>query len=868
MKHYIKYPLLSFVLFLCSSSDASGQAYPYKNAFLPVGERVEDLLRRMTLEEKIAQIRHIHSWNIFDGQTLDEKKLSTFAGNIGWGFVEGFPLTGENCSKNMRLVQKYMIERTRLGIPVFTVAESLHGSAHEGSTIYPQNIALGSTFNPTLAYQKAASTSRDLHAQGMRQVLAPCIDVVRDLRWGRVEESYGEDPFLCGVFACAETSGYLDNGISPMLKHFGPHGNPLGGLNLASVECGVRDLHDVYLKPFEMVVTRLPVMAVMSTYNSWNRVPNSASRYLLTDILRKQWGFKGYVYSDWGAIEMLQNFHHTAGSPAECAMQSISAGLDVEASSECYPYLKGLVEKGQMDISVIDEAVRRVLAAKFAAGLFEDPYGEKFGKQEMYDAESVALSRKIADESTVLLKNENGLLPLNIDRIRSIAVIGPNAAQVQFGDYTWSRNNKDGVTPLEGIKRLVSDKATVRYARGCSMMSKDTSAISEAVEIASQSDVALLFCGSSSASLARDYNQVNCGEGFDLHDLQLTGAQSELIRAVYETGKPVVLVLVAGKPFCISWEHIPAILAQWYAGEQAGNSIADILFGKVNPSGKLAFSFPQSVGHLPAYYNHLPSDKGFYKKPGSYEAPGRDYVFSSPASLWTFGHGLSYTTFSLEKMTAALEHDSIRVKAQIRNTGNRTGKEVVQLYVRDLVSSVVTPIKQLRAFMKVELQPGESKEVVLSFPVAELSLTLEDGRRLIEPGAFELQLGTASERILLKQTIHIGADGQLVGADGQPVSASDNLPASSITKSAAAGKEITVSGTVRDVQATLIDGVSIHSKTSGRELGRTDSKGRYKVRVSASDILVFEKRGYLKLEVPVNNHTSLNVKMTYGDNNM
>ena len=870
MKHYIKYPLLVLSLFLFPFLVARGQAYPYKNASLPVGERVEDLLRRMTLEEKIAQIRHIHSWNIFDGQTLDEKKLSAFAGNIGWGFVEGFPLTGENCSKNMRLVQKYMIERTRLGIPVFTVAESLHGSAHEGSTIYPQNIALGSTFNPTLAYQKAASTSRDLHAQGMRQVLAPCIDVVRDLRWGRVEESYGEDPFLCGVFACAETSGYLDNGISPMLKHFGPHGNPLGGLNLASVECGVRDLHDVYLKPFEMVVTRLPVMAVMSTYNSWNRVPNSASRYLLTDILRKQWGFKGYVYSDWGAIEMLQNFHHTAGSPAECAVQSISAGLDVEASSECYPYLKELVEKGQMDISVIDEAVRRVLAAKFAAGLFEDPYGEKFGKQEMHDAESVALSRKIADESTVLLKNENGLLPLNIDRIRSIAVIGPNAAQVQFGDYTWSRNNKDGVTPLEGIKRLVGDKATVRYARGCSMMSKDTSAISEAVEIASQSDVALLFCGSSSASLARDYNQVNCGEGFDLHDLQLTGAQSELIRAVYETGKPVVLVLVAGKPFCIPWEkeHIPAILAQWYAGEQAGNSIADILFGKVNPSGKLAFSFPQSVGHLPAYYNHLPSDKGFYKKPGSYEAPGRDYVFSSPASLWTFGHGLSYTTFSLEKMTAALEHDSIRVKVQIRNTGNKTGKEVVQLYVRDQVSSVVTPIKQLRAFMKVELQPGESREGVLSFPVAELSLTLEDGRRLIEPGAFELQLGTASDRILLKQTIHIGANGQLVGADGQSVSASDNLPASSVSKSAAAGKEITVSGTVRDVQATLIDGVSIHSKTSGRELGRTDSKGKYKVRVSASDILVFEKKGYLKLEVPVNNHTSLNVKMTYGENNM
>lgn len=865
----MKYPILSLLL-LFSFIPAKGQVYPYKNPVLPIEERVEDLLQRMTLEEKIAQIRHLHSWNIFDGQELDEKKLSDFSGNIAWGFVEGFPLTGENCSKNMRIIQKYMIERTRLGIPIFTVAESLHGSAHEGSTIYPQNIALGSTFNPSLAYQKAAATSRDLHAQGMRQVLAPCIDVVRDLRWGRVEESYGEDPILCGMFARAETSGYLDSGISPMLKHFGPHGNPLGGLNLASVECGVRDLHDIYLKPFEMVVTQLPVMAMMSTYNSWNRIPNSASHYLLTEILRNQWGFKGYVYSDWGAIEMLQNFHHTAGSPAECAVQSISAGLDVEASSECYPFLKELVETGKMDAGIIDEAVRRVLTAKFTAGLFEDPFGEKLGEkygvQKMHDAESIALSRKIADESTVLLKNEGGLLPLDVNRLRSVAVIGPNAAQVQFGDYTWSRDNKDGVTPLEGIKRLAGDKVAVRYARGCSLMSKDTSAIPEAVKIASESDVAIIFCGSSSASLARDYSQVNCGEGFDLHDIQLTGAQSDLIRAVYGTGKPVVLVLVAGKPFCIPWEkeHIPAILAQWYAGEQAGNSIADILFGKVNPSGKLTFSFPQSVGHLPAYYNHLPSDKGFYKKPGSYEAPGRDYVFSSPASLWTFGHGLSYTTFSLKGMQATVGKDSVWVKTQLHNTGNKTGKEVVQLYVREQVNPVVTPLRQLRAFLKVELQPGESREIKLGFPIADLSNLMEDGSRQVRPGAFELQLGTAADCIALKQTVQIGGEQQAANASVHSSSVADSdKSASAIGK----GKVITVSGTVRDVQATLIDGIVIRSKASGKEVGRTDSKGKYKVRVPADDILVFGKKGYLTQEMAVNGHTSLNVKMAYGENN-
>ena len=861
MKKKVIWAFVSLCFFQSAGMVVYGKVFPYKNSQLPVEQRVEDLLARMTLDEKIAQLRHIHSWDIFDGQNLDENKLASFAGDIGWGFVEGFPLTGENCGKHMRTIQKYMVERTRLGIPVFTVAESLHGSVHDGSTIFPQNVALGSTFNPGLAYEKAALICRDLHAQGIRQTLAPCIDVVRDLRWGRVEESFGEDPYLCGLFAKAETKGYLDNGISPMLKHFGPHGNPLGGLNLASVECGERDLHEIYLKPFEMVVTSLPVMAVMSTYNSWNRIPNSASRYLLTEVLRKRWGFEGYVYSDWGAIEMLQNFHHTAGSPAECAAQALCAGLDVEASSGCFPSLKMLVNEGRIEMEVIDEAVRRVLRAKFVAGLFEDPYGDKFEKREMHSDESVALSRKIADESVVLLKNEKGLLPLDLERFRSIAVIGPNADQVQFGDYSWSRSNEDGVTPLEGIRELVGDGAVVRYAKGCSLTSKDTAGIPEAVKVASQSDVAVLFCGSSSASLARDYSQANCGEGFDLHDLQLTGAQSDLIKAVYETGKPVILVLVTGKPFSISWEktHLPAVLVQWYGGEEAGRSIADVLFGKVNPSGKLPFSFPQSVGHLPVYYNYLPSDKGFYKQPGNDEAPGRDYVFSSPAPLWSFGYGLSYTSFSLDGLDAVLEGDSVLVRTTIRNTGNRSGKEVVQLYVRDLVSSVVTPLQQLRAFLKVELAPGESKKITLGFPVGDLSLTMEDGKRLFEPGAFELRLGTSSDCILLKKTI---------GLDENRCLVRDNEKASEegVAAPVSLADEMFVGGVVRDMQATLVNDVAIHSKFTGRELGKTDSEGRYKVWVSADDVLVFEKRGYSRQEIPVDGNELLNVKMVYGGN--
>ena len=746
---------LSGVFLTLLATVVNAQPFPYQQAGLPVSQRVDDLMKRMTLEEKIAQIRHLHSWDIFNEQTLDKEKLTAVVGETGYGFVEGFPLTGENCRSSMREIQEYMLTRTRLGIPAFTVAESLHGSAHEGSTIFPQNIALGSTFNPALAYRRACMTADDLHAQGMRQVLAPCIDVVRDLRWGRVEESYGEDPYLCGIFAQSEVKGYLDSGISPMLKHYGPHGNPLGGLNLASVDCGLYDLHAVYLKPFEMVLRHLPVYAVMSTYNSWNRIPNSASRYLLTDILRDRWGFKGYVYSDWGAIEMLETFHHTAANKAEAAIQALTAGLDVEASSECYPELFRLVKEGKLDKSYIDTAVRRVLTAKFECGLFEDPYGDKHAASGgMHSLRSVELSRQIAEESIVLLKNENNLLPLDMNKLTSIAVLGPNADQVQFGDYTWSRDNKDGITPLQGIKALVGEKIKINHAVGCSMMSRDTTGIGEAVEATLKSDVAVIFCGCSSASLARDYTRTNCGEGFDLSDLSLTGAQSDLIQAVYATGKPVILVLVSGKPFAISWEkeHIPAIVAQWYGGEQEGYAIADVLFGKVNPSGHLTYSFPQSAGHLPVYYNHLPSDKGFYKRPGSYEQSGRDYVFSSPEPLWAFGHGLSYTTFSygdlqLDKTSVQGENGVLTASVQVTNTGKLEGEEVVQLYIGDPAASISRPMKELKNFQKISLKPGESRKVSFTITPEDLKFYNSALEYIWEPGLFNIYVGTNSRDV-------------------------------------------------------------------------------------------------------------------------
>lgn len=849
--------------FACCVSSVQAQQAPYKNPLVPTEMRVNDLLQRMTLKEKIAQIRHLHSWDVFEGQQLNPDRLAQMCAAGGFGFFEGFPLTAVSTRKAFREIQTYLVEKTRLGIPGFSVAESLHGVVQDGATIYPQNIAMGSTFNVDLAYEKTRQISGELNTMGVKQVLAPCIDVVRDLRWGRVEESFGEDPFLCSRMAVSEVKGYMEHGISPMLKHYGPHGNPLGGLNLASVECGVRDLFDIYLKPFETVCKETGIMAVMSSYNSWNREPNSASYFMLTEILRNTFGFRGYVYSDWGVIDMLIRFHKTAVDSYEAASQVLKAGLDVEASSACFLALEEKVLSGEFDVKYIDQAVRRVLRAKFELGLFEDPYQEKANYRiPIHTDESVALSKRIADESTVLLKNDNNLLPLDAKKLRSIAVIGPNADCVQFGDYTWSKKKTDGVTPLEGIQKLVGKKVKVNYAKGCSIASLDTSGIDEAVQAAQQSDVAIVFVGSSSTAFVRHSSEPSTsGEGIDLSDISLTGAQNELIQAVQATGKPVVVVLVAGKPFAIPYvkKNIPAVLAQWYAGEQAGTSIADILFGKVNPSGKTSFSFPQSTGHLPVYYNHLSTDKGYYKEPGSYENPGRDYVFSSPDALWVFGHGLSYTTFDFEKVSANKRqyhpYDTIQVSVQLKNTGKMEGKEVVQVYVRDMVSSVMTPVKQLKAFTKVGLRPGESKKVTLSIPVSELFLTDNKGKRFLEPGTFELQVGSSSENIASRIRVEVGESASH-SADKSGNMAQETRQVN--------GKLIEIKGSVRDVQATPVHGVRVQASFSQNEIS-TDKDGRYTIMAHEDECLIFSKVGYVTQKQEIQSRKQINIQVVKGE---
>lgn len=832
----------------------AGQDYvKYKDSSLSTAERVEDLMSRMTIDEKVAQLMQMGSHMIIPDGEIDHAKMKAICKKNGIGFFEGITLTGDEAYRIMNEVQTYMMDSTRLGIPVFTLTESLHGSVNDGATIYPQAIALGSTFNPGLVYQMTSAISEELEAQGITQSLTPVVDVCRDLRWGRVEECFGEDPFLASIMGASQVRGYMEHGISPMLKHFGAHGTPAGGLNLASVQCGQRELLSVYMKPFEYIVKNVKPWAVMSSYNSWNGIPNSASDYLMKTLLRDAWGFKGYVYSDWGSIDMLHYFHKTARNKEEAAYQAFHAGLDVEAGIDCYRNLKGLVESGVLDMSEIDESVRRILTAKFEMGLFEyKPCTEKEYKKHIHTRNQIELARKLAEESIVLLQNDEMLLPLDINKLRSVALIGPNVNQVQFGDYTWSRSNKDGVTLLEAFRKKAGKNLRVAYAKGCDLYSDTTDYIPQAVDIARNCDLSIVVVGTASASLSRDYTNVTCGEGFDLSDLTLPGAQEELIKAVHATGKPVIVVLLSGKPFAMPWvkENISTILVQWYPGEQGGNALYDVLFGKVNPSGKLNYSFPKSTGNTPCFYSYLPTDRGFYHQPGKSNQPGRDYVFDTPEPLWAFGHGLSYSSFEYVGMQTDKENyginDTIQIDVDICNKSTITGKEVVQVYVRDIVSSVVTPIHELKAFEKVTVLGNETQRVRLQIPVQQLGLYNRNMQYVVEPGEFELQAGGASDKIVLRKRIGVALDSEqkiiLNKADGQT---------RNIKK-----EKIAVTGYVRDVQSNPVENVIVESE--GRTV-RTDKNGYYSIETYSTSSLFISGEHVEAKTTSINGEQNINV---------
>ncbi|POY37205.1 glycosyl hydrolase [Solitalea longa] len=834
----------------------------YKDPNQPVEARVKDLLHRMTLEEKIAQMRHVHSEQYDVKGKPDIQKLNEFTNGMSFGCVEALPYSSEQFLKAIYHIQKHLKEKTRLGIPIIPIMEGLHGTVQDGCTIYPQSIALASTFNPELAQKMAEQIAGEMKVMGVKQALAPDLDLAREQRWGRVEETYGEDPFLVGRMGVAYVKGLRKYNLIATPKHFVAHGTPLGGINLSSVEGGDRQLFSMYLPPFEKVIKEANPLSIMNCYSSYDGVPITGSSYFLTDILRKRIGFKGYVYSDWGSVSMLYYFHKTATNGSDAALQSVKAGVDLEAGGEDYANLLKLVQEKKLDEKYIDSAVSHILYAKFSSGLFEDPLPDTLNfKQYFHTKESVALSKKIANESIVLLKNESNILPFDINKIKSLAVVGPNADQVQFGDYSWSRNNKDGITPLAGLRKLLGNRVKLNYASGCDLTSLNKDGFANAIKAAQNSDAVVVFVGSQSASLAREYQNSTSGEGFDLSSLTLPGVQEELIQALHATGKQVIVVLVSGRPFALPFEakNIPAILVQWYGGEQAGAAIAEVLFGDVNPSGKLPISFAKSEGHLPAYYNHLPTDKGYYKSPGTNEKPGRDYVFSSPEALYSFGHGLSYTKFDYTNLkvskTQVQENDTITISVEVKNTGDKDGAEVVQLYVRDVVSSVATPVKQLKGFSKLEIKAGEMQIANIQLPISELFLYNQQMQKVVEPGEFELQIGASSSDIKLKKTITL--------VDNSISSIENSLP-KSISKQEITnpndGKQYLITGTVRDVQATVLPGVTVMLKGKSQKT-ITNSKGSYQIQAGVNDVLQFSVDGYTTREVKVGKSKVIDIRL-------
>lgn len=750
---------------VCLCFAVASNAQIYKDPKAGIDERVEDLLSRMTLEEKIAQMN-------MNG--MGEYRQLPY----GAGVVESPFISVQEIARMSAETKRYAREHTRLGIPPIQIGECLHGQLAMGATIFPQAIAQGSTWNPALVERMASIIALEASASGVDQALSPLFDLAREPRYGRTEECYGEDPYLVARMGVAFVEGMQGkaeytrvHGIAPgklmcTAKHFAGYSVPAGGINLAPSSLGEREMRTLHLYPFEKVVKEVNVCAVMPSYNEVDGMPAHSNRWLLTDVLRGEWGFGGYIFTDYGGLSQLHNFHHVAADASEAAVMGINAGVDLEAARpDAYARLSDLVKAGKVKEEQIDAAVRRILRAKFMAGLFDRPYPDPERLSEVvHRPEHVALALEVAQESAVLLKNDSTLLPLDASKLKSIAVIGPNADQVQYGDYTYTRDNRSGVTILQGLRDRLGSRVQINYAKGCNITGSDRSGIAAAVEAASKSDVAVVVLGETSVILSglgwgvglgenEPRDPFVSGEGYDLTSLDPPGVQRELLQAVCATGKPVVLVMVHGRPWSIDWEkdHVLAILEAWYPGEQGGNAIAGILLGDVNPSGRLNCSVPRSVGHLPVTYDYKPSARGINREPGTPEKPGRDYVFSSPTPLFAFGHGLSYTTFEYNdlKIDNNASAKTVKVSVNVRNTGRRDGKEVVQLYVNDCVSSVTTPQKMLKGFDKIELKAGEQKTVTFDLPYDELALWNASMQRVVEPGEFVVMIGRSAEDIAL-----------------------------------------------------------------------------------------------------------------------
>ena len=756
------------VLVLLTASLASGQSQTaqsstpkYRDPHLSIQDRVADLLPRMTLEEKVEQISG--GWQK-DVQVIDP--TGTFTTDEARDLLKKwsdpdlvFPARKAAILRNS--VQRYLREKTRLGIPALFMGEALHGFMEYGSTSFPQALGLASTWDPDLVHQVFTAAGDEARSAGVGQVFSPVLDIARDPRWGRTEETYGEDPYLAARMGVAAITGLqgdtflIDHHhVIATAKHFAAHGQPEGGTNTAPANYSERILRENFLVPFQAAVEQARVGSVMASYNEIDGIPSHINHWLLGNILREEWGFRGYVTSDGEGLQMLVRTHEVAADNAQAARLALAAGVDYDLSDgSVYRTLIDQVKQGLVPESELDQAVARVLATKFRLGLFDDPYVDPDYAEKITNSEEHRqLALKTARDAIVLLKNDKSLLPLDPDKIKTIAVIGPNAAGLHLGGY--SRGPAHGVTVLEGIRERVGSKAKVLYAEGCRITdappdwhgwftdnvkvidpATQAASIQEAVATARKADVAILVVGENESTNREAWSEKHLG---DRDSLDLLGAQSELVKAVVETGKPTVVFLINRRPLSINYiaEHVPAILEGWYLGQEGSTAAANVLFGDVNPGGKLPITFPHSVGDLPDFYNHKPS-------------ANRTYAFSTRKPLFPFGFGLSYTTFHFDHVRVEPEQiqtgGTAKVSVDVTNTGARNGDEVAQLYVHQKIASVTRPVMQLAGFQGVSLKPGETKTVEFTVTPDTLSMLNVDMHRVVEPGVFELMVGPSSE---------------------------------------------------------------------------------------------------------------------------
>ena len=754
-------------------------AAPYTNSRLSTEKRVRDLLSRMTLEEKAAQMMCVwqdKAKTLLDAEgNFDAAKARTaFKTGRGIGQV-GRPSDagkGKNARKMAELtnaIQRFFREESRLGIPVIFHEECLHGHAAIGGTSFPQPIALGASFDPKLVEALFTMTALEARSRGTHQALTPVVDVAREPRWGRVEETYGEDPYLVTQMGIAAVRGFQGDAsfqdktrVIATLKHFVGHGQPESGMNCAPANVSLRVLRETFLQPFKDALHKGGAISVMASYNEIDGVPSHANKWLLRDVLRKEWGFKGFIVSDYYAIWELgyrpdTHGHFVAKDKKESCRLAVEAGVNIELPEpDCYLHLVELVKKGELKEKQIDELVAPMLEWKFKLGLFDDPYVDPETAAQVVGCEAhSALALQAARESIVLLKNDNGLAPLNLDAIKRIAVIGPNADRSLLGGYSGVPDHN--VTVLDGITRRAKEHGVkVLYSEGCKITiggswnqdavtpsdpAEDRRQIAEAVKVARKADVIVLAIGGNEQTSREAWGLNHMG---DRTSLDLIGRQEELIQAMLATSKPVIAFLFNGRPLSINSlaASVPVIYECFYLGQETGHAVADVLFGAHNPGGKLPISIPRSAGHVPVFYNYKPSAR-------------RGYLFDDVTPLYPFGFGLSYTTFSVtgarltKKRIAA--NGTTRVLAEVTNTGSRTGSEVVQLYIRDLVSSVTRPVKELRGFQKVTLQPGETQTVAFDITPDSLAFYDIDYKYVVEPGDFELMVGTSSRDIDLQK---------------------------------------------------------------------------------------------------------------------